>query len=179
MTLSLPSDNKLLEEAIKGYSVALVALDPLMSAISDHLDTHVNRQVRQALDPLAGMADRSGAIVAGIAHFNKSSSTDASSLITASGAFKDVARYIFAFATDEEDGTQVITQTKNSLGRSDLPSRAYRIINATVKTEKATPTSAGSSSTVRPSAASATSSAPRTVRPAMRCRSLRSSSGST
>ena len=40
--------------------VALVALDPLMSAISDTLDTHVNRQVRQALDPLARMADRTG-----------------------------------------------------------------------------------------------------------------------
>ena len=119
-----------------GYDIAMVALDPLMSAISDPLDTHVNRQVRQALDPLARIADRTGAIFAGIAHFNKSSSTDASSLITASGAFKDVARFIFAFATDDEDGTQVITQTKNSLGHSDLPSLAYRIIEATVPTAK-------------------------------------------
>ena len=100
----------------------MVALDPLMSAISDTLDTHVNRQVRQALDPLARIADRTGAIVAGIAHFNKSGGTDASSLITASGAFKDVARFIFAFAADDDDGTKVITQTKNSLGHSDLPS---------------------------------------------------------
>ena len=65
-----------------------------------------------------------------------SPATDASSLITASGAFKDVARFIFAFARDDEDGTQVITQTKNSLGRSDLPSLAYRIITATVPTGK-------------------------------------------
>jgi hypothetical protein len=136
VTLSLPSDNCLLEDAIREYEVALVALDPLMSAISDALDTHVNRQVRQALDPLARLADRTGALVGGIAHFNKSASTDASSLITASGAFKDVARFIFAFATDQEDGTQVITQTKNSLGRSDLPSLAYRIISASVPTEK-------------------------------------------
>jgi hypothetical protein len=135
-TLSLPADNKLLAEAIGEYGVALVALDPLMSAISDHLDTHVNRQVRQALDPLARMADRTGCIVAGIAHFNKSSGTDASSLITASGAFKDVARFIFAFAVDEEEGSSVITQTKNSLGRSNLPSLAYRIIEATVPTAK-------------------------------------------
>ena len=136
VTLSLPSDNKLVEDAIRQYDVALVALDPLMSAISDHLDTHVNREVRRALDPLARLADRTGALIAGIAHFNKSSGTDASSLITASGAFKDVARFIFAFATDDEDGTQVITQTKNSLGRSDLPSLAYRIITATVPTGK-------------------------------------------
>ena len=135
VSLSLPADNKLLEEAITGNDVALVALDPLMSAISDTLDTHVNRQVRQALDPLARLADRTGAVVAGIAHFNKSVSTDASSLITASGAFKDVARFIFAFA-DDQDGSKVITQTKNSLGLSNLPSLAYRLINATVPTRK-------------------------------------------
>jgi AAA domain len=136
VTLSLPSDNCLLEDAIRQHHIALVAIDPLISAISDHLDTHVNRQVRQALDPLARLADRTGAVVAGIAHFNKSSGTDASSLITASGAFKDVARYIFAFAADDEDGTQVITQTKNSLGHSNLPSLAYRIIEATVPTAR-------------------------------------------
>jgi len=135
VSLSLPADNDMLEAAITDKDVAMVALDPLMSAISDKLDTHVNREVRQALDPLARIADRTNAVFAGIAHFNKGSSTDASSLITASGAFKDVARFIFAFATDD-DGTQVITQTKNSLGHSDLPSLAYRIIEATVDTKK-------------------------------------------
>lgn len=136
VSLSLPADGKMLEEAITSYDVAMVALDPLMSAISDTLDTHVNRQVRQALDPLARLADRTGAVIAGIAHFNKSTGTDASSLITASGAFKDVARFIFGFATDPEDGNQVVTQTKNSLGLADLPSLAYRISEATIDTPK-------------------------------------------
>ncbi len=136
VSLSLPADNRLLEEAITANGISLVAVDPLMSAIGDGIDTHVNRQVRQALDPLARIADRTGAVFAGIAHFNKSIGTDASSLITASGAFKDVARFIFAFATDAEDGTKVITQTKNSLGHSDLPSLAYRLIEATVPTAK-------------------------------------------
>jgi hypothetical protein len=132
-SLSLPADNELLQEAITGHRVALVVIDPLLSAISDTLDTHVNRQVRRALDPLAKIADRTGAVISGIAHFSKSSGTDASSLITGSGAFKDMARFIFAFATDQ-DGTHVITQTKNSLGISDLPSLAYRIIEAVVPT---------------------------------------------
>jgi hypothetical protein len=136
VSLSLPADLRLLEDAIIEYDVAMVALDPMMSAISESLDTHVNRDVRRALDPLARMADRTGAVISGIAHFNKSSSTDASSLVTGSGAFKDVARFIFAFATDEENGTQVITQTKNSLGMSGLPSLDYRIIEAVVPTPK-------------------------------------------
>jgi RecA-family ATPase len=121
VSLSLPADNKELEAVTGQHAIAMVVLDPLMSAIGDTLDTHVNRQVRQALDPLARMADRTGAVVLGIAHSSKSAGTDASSLITASGAFKDVARCIFAFATDPQDDTQVITQTKNSLGRSNLP----------------------------------------------------------
>jgi len=136
VNLSLPVDNRMLEDAITEYGVALVAMDPLMSAISDTLDSHVNRQVRQALDPLARLADKTGAVIAGIAHFSKGSSTDASSLITGSGAFKDVARFIFGFAHDDQDGTSVITQTKNSLGVSNLPSLAYRIIEAVVETPK-------------------------------------------
>lgn len=134
VSLSLPLDNEMLRLAISDGEVAMVALDPLMSAISDTLDTHVNRQVRQALDPLVSIAERTGAIIAGIAHFNKSNGVDASSLITGSGAFKDVARSIFAFAADD-DG-KVITQTKNNLGHSGLPSLAYRIIEAIVPTAK-------------------------------------------
>jgi len=134
--LSLPADNKLLEQAINDRDVALVVIDPLMSAISDTLDSHVNREVRQALDPLARIADRTGAVVLGVAHFGKARNTDASSLITGSGAFKDVARFILTFATDPQDGTCVVTQTKNSLGYSNLPSLACRIISATVPTAK-------------------------------------------
>jgi hypothetical protein len=134
VSLSLPADLRLLEEAVIANEVALIGVDPLMSAISDTIDTHVNRQVRQALDPLVRMGERTGAMVGGIAHFNKSGGTDASSLITGSGAFKDVARSIFAFAADD-DG-HVITQTKNNLGYSGLPSLAYRIVEANVPTAK-------------------------------------------
>ena len=45
-----------------------------------------------------------------------------------------MARCIVAFAADPQDDTQVITQTKNSPGRSTLPSLVYRIISATVPT---------------------------------------------
>ena len=87
-TLSLPQDNSLMEKAIGEHDVALVVLDPLMSCIGKGIDTHRERDVRTALDPLARMADRTGCVLLGIAHFNKGAGTDPASLITGSGAMK-------------------------------------------------------------------------------------------
>lgn len=136
LTLCLPADNELLEDAIVEHDAALVIVDPLMSAIDGRIDTHVERKTRSALDPLAQMADRTGAVILGIAHFNKGNGTDAASLITGSGAFKNVPRSVFGFAKPEDDSDRVMTQVKNSLGKDTLPSLAYRIETAEVKTPK-------------------------------------------
>ena len=138
VAMSLPVDNLLLERAILDNDVGLVVIDPLMSVIGSRIDTHREREVRTALDPLAQIADRTGAVVLGIAHFNKSASSDPASLITGSGAFKNVPRSVFGFARDEddEDGGRILSQVKNSLGRDDLPNLAYRIDSALVGTPK-------------------------------------------
>jgi hypothetical protein len=134
LMLSLPSDNSMLEAAIIEHNVGLVVVDPLLSVIGEAIDTHRSRDVRLALDPLAKMCARTGAVLAGIAHFNKASGTDISNLITGSGAFKDVPRSVFGFARDD-DGSSVMTQSKNSLGRYDLPSLSYCITNCEVPTD--------------------------------------------
>lgn len=133
-TINLPHDFDMLEQAIVENDVKLVVLDPLISTIGATVDTHKERSVRTVLDPLARMADRTGCVMLGICHFGKGAGTDASSLITGSGAFKNVPRAIFGFAVDNEDGVRIMTQTKNSLGRSDYPSLSYRIEEATVLT---------------------------------------------
>ena len=138
--LSLPSDNGLLEAEVHRHDVALVVIDPLMSVIGEKIDTHVERSARTALDPLAKMADRTGSVFLGIAHFNKASGTDAASLITGSGAFKNVPRSVFGFARDDADdsGGRVMSQVKNSLGRDDLPSLGYVIESTSIETKKGT-----------------------------------------
>ncbi|MDX3656263.1 AAA family ATPase [Streptomyces sp. ID05-26A] len=134
--LSLPVDNDLLEQTIVHDRVALIVVDPLMSVISERIDTHRERQVRQVLDPVAGIADRTGAVVMGIAHFGKGGHADAASLITGSGAFKNVPRSVFGFAPDDtvDDDRGVVTQVKNSLGRRRLPSLSYRVEEAEIPT---------------------------------------------
>lgn len=140
MILSLPHDNALFEQAIVEDDIALVVIDPITSVIGEGIDTHNTRQMRQALDPLAKIADRTGCVIFGIAHFNKSSNTDAASLLSGSHALRDVPRALFGFAKDGD--TRVMSQVKNSLGRDDLQSFTYKMEAAEVKTRTGIATTA-------------------------------------
>jgi len=137
-TLTLPVDCAGLEGEIVRVGAVLLSVDPLMSTISGVLDTHKDRDVRQVLEPLARLADRTGCTVLGNAHFNKSAGSDPMSLIMGSAAFGNVARAALGFAqdTDAEDGSCVISQVKNNLGRLDLPSLRYVIEQASVSTDE-------------------------------------------
>lgn len=134
VTLSLPKDNALLEAAIVAEQAALVVIDPLLSVLGERIDTHKAREVRLALEPLAKMAERTDSVVAGLAHYNKGAGSDAVSLLSGSHAFGDVPRAVFGFARDPRDGSRVMTQVKNSLGRDDLPSLDYAIESCSVET---------------------------------------------
>jgi hypothetical protein len=109
-----------------------------MSVIANGLDSHKDADVRQALTPLARLADRTGCAVLGNAHFNKSSGSDPLSLVMGSAAFGNVARAALGFArdTEAEDQSCVISQVKNNLGRLDLPSLRYRIDTAWIDTDE-------------------------------------------
>jgi len=134
--LSLPLDNLLLEECIEEHEAALVIIDPIMSVLADKINASRAREVRSALDPLAKMAARTGAVVLCIAHFNKGRSSDPTLSISESKAFTDVPRSVFTFARDEENQSRVMSQTKNSLGRdaTALPSLQYAIESRVVIT---------------------------------------------
>ncbi|TCB92061.1 AAA family ATPase [Micromonospora zingiberis] len=136
--LTLPRDCAQLGREIQRLGVALLAADPLLSLIHSAIDTHRDRDLRTALEPLVNMADRTGCAVVGLAHFNKSASPDALNLITGSRAFSAVARAVIAIARDDEagDGSCVMSQAKNNLGRLDLPSLRYVVESVEIPTEE-------------------------------------------
>lgn len=143
VSLALPRDCSALEAEIAERGVALLSLDPLMSAISGGLDTHKDREVREALEPLARLADRTGCTILGNAHFRKASASDPLMMAMGSAAFANVVRAALGFARDVnndgeplEDGSCVISQIKNNLGRLDLPSIRYRIEPTGIDTEE-------------------------------------------
>jgi len=94
----------------------------------------------QAAGSLLGQSVRTGpaAQCSVNAHFNKSAGSDPLSLIMGSAAFGNVARAALRFArdTEAEDGSCIISQAKNNLGRLDLPSLRYRIDPATIDTDE-------------------------------------------
>jgi hypothetical protein len=80
----------------------LLSVDPVMSVLSSGLEPHKDREVRLGLEPLGRLADRTGCVVLGNAHFNKSTGSDPLSMIIGSAAFGNVARAALGFARDIE-----------------------------------------------------------------------------
>lgn len=126
--LAFPGDLPALEAACQGHDVALIILDPLLSRLSARLDSHVDGQVRQALEPLGALADRLGANVWGLIHVNKSGSTHPLDAIMASRAFTAFARsVIFAIEDPEQDARFALGVVKSNLGSKAQPTLTYAI----------------------------------------------------
>lgn len=137
--LCLPRDCVDLGEQVRTHEIALLILDPLMSTIDARINVN-QEELRTALEPLAGLADATGMAVFGLVHFNKTTGTDVLSRITGSRAFAAVARAALGFARDPHagDGSCVLSQVKNNLGRLDVPSLRYHVEPTTLTTPEGT-----------------------------------------
>lgn len=131
--LSLPRDLTDLGRAVQDVDAGLILLDPLMSRLDAKLDTHKDAEVRQALEPLVHIANSTGATILGLIHLNKSMSTDPLTMLMGSRAFAAVARAVlFCMVDPEDESARILGQPKNNLGRTDLPTLAFRILSAHV-----------------------------------------------
>lgn len=126
--LMLPQDNAEVEAKALDLGSSLLLLDPLTSRLGK-LDSHKDAEVRQALEPLAAIADRVGMAVLGIMHHNKSGAKDPLNLVMASKAFTAVARSVHTVVEDPDDEGhgRIFGTPKNNLGRTDLPSLRFHI----------------------------------------------------
>jgi hypothetical protein len=138
ISVSLPRDFTELDMIAAETKPGLMILDPLMSVIDAKLDTHRDRELRQALEPLTALADRTRMAIVGLIHHNKSGSTDALQLVMGSKAFAAVARSVHTCIIDPDDETQtrrLFATSKNNLGRLDLPILGFAITSHAVETE--------------------------------------------
>jgi hypothetical protein len=132
-SLSVPRDLGELGRVCREVNAALTLLDPLLSRLDASLDSHKDAEVRRALEPLVALADATDTAVVGILHVNKSSSTDPLTTLMASRAFAAVARSVlFVMVDPDDEQRRLLGQPKNNLGKSDLPTLAFRIVGERV-----------------------------------------------
>lgn len=121
---SLPTDIVALEAQIRERGARLIVLDPLISRLEDRLDTHKDSDVRRALEPLAGLAERTGATILGIIHVSKTDTTDPLTSVMGSRAFAATARAVL-FAVRDGDAN-LLCFAKSNLGPQQR-SRSYTV----------------------------------------------------
>lgn len=134
-TVSVPADLDELTETCRENDIALIVLDPLMSVINGSLDTHKDREVRKALDPLAKFAAEHGIAVLGLIHVNKRDTADPLNSIMASKAFTAVARSVLYCIADPECETEdryLFGHVKSNLGVKQ-PTMKYHLIEVKIE----------------------------------------------
>ena len=132
--LVLPKDIAALTELAHDLKPALMHLDPMISRVDGRLDTHRDSDVRQALEPLAAMADATQLAILGLIHPNKTSTSDPLNAIMGSRAFPAMARTVLSIVTDpdDEDGRRrLFGLAKNNLGPL-LPLQGFHIVGQNV-----------------------------------------------
>jgi hypothetical protein len=110
--ISLPTDVSRIEAIVRETGATLVAIDPLTAYIGQ-VDFHRDNEVRGALTPLAGLAQRTGAAVLVVRHLRKAAGTDALGRGLGSIAIAGVARTVMLLLGDPDDqGTMVLAWSK-------------------------------------------------------------------
>lgn len=138
----LPRDCRPIADIALSINAGAIMFDPIVSLIDPSIDTHKAQQLRTALEPLRRAAEVADMAILALAHFNKSTGSDVSSKVAGSRAWLEVARASFAVAQlpadeddidDTESGLEmrsyqhVLSQTKNNLGRTNVPNLTYVI----------------------------------------------------
>jgi hypothetical protein len=116
--LSIPEDIPLIEMGIERVGARLVVVDPLMAFLSADANSHRDQDVRRALAPLAGLAERTGACVLVVRHLNKAPGNNPLYRGGGSIGIIGAARTGYLIAKDPQaENRRVLASTKNNLAK--------------------------------------------------------------
>jgi hypothetical protein len=130
--LRVPDDIPALEQALTFMNARMLVIDPLLSHLTAKTNSHVDHEVRLALQPLVDLAHRTGCLVVGNGNFTKDKSRGARTSAQGSGAFTNTPRIGLAMAYDDDDpDVRVVEVVKSNIGPKNI-GRNYRVKTATV-----------------------------------------------
>ena len=124
--VQFPKDCAAIRDMAKHYNAAVVMFDPLSSNISAKPNDQAD--MRGVLEKLRKVVEEADVAGMGLAHTRKAMSTNLMDAIMGSVELGNVTRAVMGVMSDpDEEGTVLLSQEKNNLGRMDLPSYKYRI----------------------------------------------------
>lgn len=129
--VQFPKDCAAIRDMAKHYNAAVVMFDPLSSNVTARKNDQ--DEMRAVLEKLRKVAEEAGVAGIGLAHTRKAMSTNLMDAIMGSVELGNVTRAVMGVMSDQdEEGTVLLSQEKNNLGRMDLPSYKYRIETFTI-----------------------------------------------
>ncbi len=134
--VTLPLDTERITEAAREMRAALIIVDPLVSILDGKLDSHKDHSIRQALDPLNRLAERTGCSILGLVHLYKGQGSDLLDRVLGSRAFTAAARSVIGVVEDpEDDGTRLVVHAKSNLGAKSPDAIVFRVSSMEVPTD--------------------------------------------
>lgn len=132
--LTLPLDCELLAEVVDETQSVAIFVDPLSSTLKAVKNRNDPVQVRAAMEELREFADHFNLAVFGLAHLRKQTSDNVMEAIAGSAEYGNVVRAALGAVPDPDDdqGSYVLSQEKNNLGRLDIPSWRYQIVSRSI-----------------------------------------------
>jgi len=117
--LTFPDDCMALEQEIRESGASVVVLDPLLSRVAERFDTHKDAEVRQALEPLKKVLERTGCAALGLMHWSKNTTAhNPLDRLMGSRAFSAVTRSTLVVAPHPENlDAKVLAHAKSNVGR--------------------------------------------------------------
>jgi hypothetical protein len=111
-----PAGLAVLEEVIRREGAQLVCIDVLAAYLSGSRDTHRDHDIRQALRPLADLAESTGCAIVAVRHLRKDASGSALAAGGGSIGFAGVARSLLLLDRDPDQlGRLVLAVVKSNL----------------------------------------------------------------
>ncbi|MCC6596970.1 MAG: AAA family ATPase [Rhodanobacteraceae bacterium] len=113
----LPGDVPLLEQIVTDMNAGLIIIDPLIGFLQSGLSDNNGRDIRDAIQPLVKMLQRTKAACVLLRHLNKSQSSNGLYRGAGSVQISALARLVMMVAKHPEEPTKrILSMTKSNLG---------------------------------------------------------------
>ncbi|MBA2708912.1 MAG: AAA family ATPase [Gemmatimonadaceae bacterium] len=133
--MRFPTDTGSLHKLVQQHDVRLVVIDPLTAHLAGGVDSFKDQSIREALAPMAALAEEQRIAIIVVAHLNKGQSSDPVQRLGGSIGLPAAARSVLLLGRDPDDpegsrgARRVLAHVKSNFDRQ-ASSRAFRIIPA-------------------------------------------------